>query len=655
MSTQSIPRVLDDISPAPSISGIPASNSVPVSNGNLDRNPVIRHSDFEYSNLEERPGSDAVETQSLIDDDKRHKAYDDGVRPLSYFLSPKPAQPSKPSVNGLGMGSSDLNVPQTSRKDKRRSINPGLVLDSSTILSMTDGPLSSSPPSQSRGSMDKHSVINGRLSPNPASPLRTSFGETPESRDSLYFSPAASPVPGSRPTAHSSRSPSPQPGSFSSPNLTGAHPATPPSLSVIQPSPGPSPVAQRVPGVQPPPRTNSLPNTGQLGDRDGRSASRSPSRLGQDRSRSRGASPSPSDRGRQYANSPSNFSDGAETDGDVVVMPREGPRRSLEDRPPPPPPKETPLVPTEAQADDDDDDDEVGVVQEKSSTPFLAPALPPMRFSISDTDFSKLLTSIGDPTLSSPPQHKEEKSNNGEAESLASDSPDPSADNAEDLTVVIPPTPQEQTQSVDGRAHSPVPNTPTSMRTVTDEQHRTLAVDIPGREAMRKDDAPPTPPPSSTKSSSSIASSNAFPSMSTIATNRGVAVPMSLHQSAVLAAADQRQRVDSSASVPSLPALTMPSQPASGASSSSSLPVISVSTAPGGRPPVIRSDSSSTDLVSRRLKEALKDTNERGSTTVKLDREFVEAIIIALDNSRERATELKGQIDTMKVCGFDSS
>ncbi|KAG8984594.1 hypothetical protein FRB90_005212, partial [Tulasnella sp. 427] len=49
-----------------------------------------------------------------------------------------------------------------------------------------------------------------------------------------------------------------------------------------------------------------------------------------------------------------------------------------------------------------------------------------------------------------------------------------------------------------------------------------------------------------------------------------------------------------------------------------------------------------------RLREALKDTNERGLTNVKLDREFVEAIVRSLDGTKEKAMDLKGQIDNMK-------
>ncbi|KAG8785440.1 hypothetical protein FRC15_001353 [Serendipita sp. 397] len=56
----------------------------------------------------------------------------------------------------------------------------------------------------------------------------------------------------------------------------------------------------------------------------------------------------------------------------------------------------------------------------------------------------------------------------------------------------------------------------------------------------------------------------------------------------------------------------------------------------------------SADLVIRRLKEALKDAVDRGSTAVKLDRDFVEAIIHSSNSSQSKIAEMKGRIDGMK-------
>jgi Rho-type GTPase-activating protein 1/2 len=69
-----------------------------------------------------------------------------------------------------------------------------------------------------------------------------------------------------------------------------------------------------------------------------------------------------------------------------------------------------------------------------------------------------------------------------------------------------------------------------------------------------------------------------------------------------------------------------------------------------GRPPMARPDT--TDLVSRRLREALKDATDRGATAVKLDKEFVEAILHALQGTQTRVADMKGRLDGMKVRVF---
>jgi len=89
-----------------------------------------------------------------------------------------------------------------------------------------------------------------------------------------------------------------------------------------------------------------------------------------------------------------------------------------------------------------------------------------------------------------------------------------------------------------------------------------------------------------------------------------------------------------------------PSPPAGGArprlDSSSSISQNS------GRPPLARVDSA--DLVCRRLREALKDATDRGAVAVKLDKEFVEAILHALQGTQSRVADMKGRLDGMKVC-----
>ncbi|KAG8834708.1 hypothetical protein FRC17_007614 [Serendipita sp. 399] len=67
-----------------------------------------------------------------------------------------------------------------------------------------------------------------------------------------------------------------------------------------------------------------------------------------------------------------------------------------------------------------------------------------------------------------------------------------------------------------------------------------------------------------------------------------------------------------------------------------------------GRSYATKDTVDSADLVTRRLKEALKDAVDRGSTAVKLDRDFVEAIIHSLGNNHTKVTEMKARLDGMK-------
>ena len=57
----------------------------------------------------------------------------------------------------------------------------------------------------------------------------------------------------------------------------------------------------------------------------------------------------------------------------------------------------------------------------------------------------------------------------------------------------------------------------------------------------------------------------------------------------------------------------------------------------------------SSDLVSRRLKEALTDATERGSDYVKLDKSFIEAILTSLEQKNKQVTEISNKLDGMKV------
>ena len=67
------------------------------------------------------------------------------------------------------------------------------------------------------------------------------------------------------------------------------------------------------------------------------------------------------------------------------------------------------------------------------------------------------------------------------------------------------------------------------------------------------------------------------------------------------------------------------------------------------RPGLIRSDTA--ERVGWKLRETLNEAKTRAASTVELDREFVEAILTALQSGQARANELKTHLDHMKARG----
>jgi hypothetical protein len=59
--------------------------------------------------------------------------------------------------------------------------------------------------------------------------------------------------------------------------------------------------------------------------------------------------------------------------------------------------------------------------------------------------------------------------------------------------------------------------------------------------------------------------------------------------------------------------------------------------------------SDTTELAASRLKEALRDASDRAANAIKLDRDFVETILRALQGNQNRYADLKGRLDGMKV------
>jgi len=321
---------------------------------------------------------------------KRRNSYDDGVRPLNVLLKQDSLPPEK---TGLQSPSEGLSV--TSRRDKRRSINPSLS------LSPFKDPVS-----------------------NQLSPHQTSFH--PEQtvpylngHDQSYS--AISPKQPSRPSSsrsssvHSSLSSHPDLEQYYRPRPPSSHTDYNPDDTIIMASPPTMTVDLE--SSQDTPRSHGQPSNGagrhtsatlSPVDANGFHSQRrisSASSLSSDRHHAGSRSASPSHR----ADVPRNVESGTDTDPENETDSTSS--HNLDGLPPAPPPKDVKdsmripdLNLPDGSADLDspeisqlgDISDDMGEsVERMSHTTYIAPALPPIRFSMDTADFAELLGSVG--------------------------------------------------------------------------------------------------------------------------------------------------------------------------------------------------------------------------------------------------------------------
>ncbi|GJE94429.1 RhoGAP-domain-containing protein [Phanerochaete sordida] len=285
---------------------------------------------------------------------------------------------------------------------------------------------------------------------------------------------------------------------------------------------------------------------------------------------------------------------------------KESVRESL---PPLPPPKESKgpkagmrppqLKLDSSHAPDDEHDDQTQVdsadvseeylhdevlVESTSHSTFIAPALPPIRFSMGGADFAELLKSVGGP---------------------------------------------EGLKALDKIAEGQVPVTPppTATQPVTPTGGRDLSADA--TPVKRRE-----PPLNRSQSPHSIAVSSPSDSAARPPMQRSQSSePVREGRPGKPRYEDQtvykRERLDSNASLP-------PNARAH----------ITLTTPENTTSSIARPDTS--DLVRRRLQEALNESIERGAAYVKLDPEFIGAIIMLLNQRQEEFVDMKRKLDGMK-------
>lgn len=516
---------------------------------------------------------------------QRRRSYDDGVRPLNVLFN-GPNQDKK-DVDSLPMGG--LSVPgQSSRADRRRSINPGLTLQSKdacpdsappdmirsrTLPLRSDSPIA---PSPSKSYFDDSIV---RRSSN------TSLLRDNASGSTIYHSPSSSPAitENGRATPELARTRS----ASHDPHL---RPTTP-----LRSAPRPIVTLER-----PPQRSDSLrrPNTANNANGHGTNGRRplrldgpkpDPSSLGWNGDRTGTMRPtSPSHR----VDVPHGVESGTDTEAegsnergsdDAVNTPSNSPPR------PPPKPRPEPLKlhldPDVSAVSQLDGSDESSPVERTSMATFIAPALPPIRFSMSGADFSDFLKSVGGiPSLKSL---------------------------------------DEIAQQEDAPTMSP-----TSINTL-----------IPQDDVNKSPtDLPPGNPISSAVPSPSAGDTEAtdrVPNMTHQFSPRGRAASES--QAPPSQGTPKRERLDSNASLNIVPSTSQPS------------PTRITVTSPTDNSVPLPVTHETHDLVVLRLQEALSDANARGSQQLRFEKVFVETILISLEQRHKECVELKDKCDRTKV------
>lgn len=247
-------------------------------------------------------------------------------------------------------------------------------------------------------------------------------------------------------------------------------------------------------------------------------------------------------------------------------------------------------------------------VESTSHSTFIAPALPPIRFSMGGADFDDLLKSVGGP------------------EGLKQLDRIVEGKERPDLTATPPPTAVQPTTPT-SNAYKPDINadaTPVKRRelpvNISQSQH-SQAVD--GRYPNGRTSLEGVYP----RDLPRAAFSRSQPGDPKI----GLPPKPRLEDQVY-----RRERVDSNASL-------APN------GSSERLPRTHITITPPENPPLSISRPDTSDLVRRRLQEALQESTDRGAPYVKLDAEFIGAIIMLLDQRKEEFLDMKRKLDGMKV------
>ncbi|GLB37138.1 putative protein kinase C conserved region 1 (C1) domains (Cysteine-rich domains) [Lyophyllum shimeji] len=573
--------------------------------------------------------------------DDRRRSYDDGVRPLNVLFGTKGDQ-QPTDIPKTAPGAPDGLQAPTSRRDKRRSINPALTLSdfnssagtqaSQSTLSPRSLTFSSRIPSEGT---QPPSSPGGRDSPQATlSPLREQFRprspsvSRPASHDSSHVSNSSYQSASSLPYEGANHSQSPSPS-----RSTDSHDQT---IVITAPSSNPKITLGSVPPSKSRARANSPvvnPSAGGLQGGDARLSAGSielrSRRSFDDRQRPRsrpasGASLNHESQQRSRSVSPAYRADvphSVESETDETDPEGENNDRRSQEReslPPAPPPKEAKdlswsrdssvAIDADSSALDSGSEElsESSPVERTSHSTFITPALPPIRLSMTSTDFSELFNSMGGfPSRQS--LDRLAKISEGETSART---PPPTATNFDGgvtptaQETFLPPT-EEEPEADD--------------TTIRQEDEQTSAPEPPVSQAQ---DAP-------------------LPSTRPLKVNGVFSRP-----SASNASDSSRAPRVQSPSGNSVSSTTSETDVLLETPNQSTTTQIKIAEPGSMVTATLRQDTA--DVVIVRLQEAVADARERGAQHLKMDRAFVEAILSTMAARNAEHQQLKSKFDGVK-------
>ncbi|KAF5385915.1 hypothetical protein D9615_002478 [Tricholomella constricta] len=577
--------------------------------------------------------------------DERRRSYDDGVRPLNILFGTKGDQTEEqPTVIPTATPATPQGLAApTSRRDKRRSINPALSLSDFNPLS---APQASQPALSPRSmSFPAHITADrastpptpgGRESPQATlSPLREQFyPKSPSSSRHTSHSSSRFSNSSHRSSSSLPYSEDQDPSRPSSPSRSGDQDqtivVTAPSVVTVGSVP-PSKVRKASsPIINPnaggpqggdarlsvgPKELEALRHQRSFDDRRGtNSRPLSGSSLShQPQQRSRSVSPA------YRADVPHSVE--SETDDTDPEGEQEQRSQARESIPPAPPPKEAKDLPAARDPfgilDADmsilsldsgsEDLSESSPVERTSHSTYIAPALPPIRISMSSADFSELFNSVGGfPSRKS----LDRLAKIGEGQTGGVLTPPPTAASFDESM-----TPTLQDSFLPLMAEEPEPED----ATIRQEDSQQILDQVASQPV--KSGTSPTRP---------LKVNGVFrrPSASSVSD--------SSHAS----------RLPSSSSTNSEQSITETNESLHTLNQSTTSTRITL-TEPGSTvPTTLRHDTA--DLVAVRLQEAVADARDRGAQQLKMDRAFVEAILSTMEAQKAEHQQLKSKFDGVK-------